>query len=257
MIDVQIDNAVCYIRLNRPDKRNALNREMVELLQKAFVKKSNDNNVKVIVLSGEGDVFSAGADLEALKNLQTATFSENKQDSATLASLFETMYRCPKPIIGAINGHAIAGGCGLVSLCDITVAKVDAKFGYTETAIGFVPALVARFLIKKVGETHARRLLLSAEIIGAEEAARIGLITEVTAASDDAFAQRLHYWIDRFTTKVSPQAVAQTKELLRTTSDLGWSDALHHAVEINAKARESDDCKRGISAFLNKEKIIW
>lgn len=257
MIDVQLDNAVCYIRLNRPDKRNALNREMVELLQKAFVKKSNDNNVKVIVLSGEGDVFSAGADLEALKNLQTATFSENKQDSAALASLFETMYLCPKPIIGAINGHAIAGGCGLASLCDIAVAKADAKFGYTETAIGFVPALVARFLIKKVGETHARRLLLSAEIISAEEAARIGLITEVTAASDDAFTQRLHYWIDRFTMKVSPQAVAQTKELLRTTSDLGWSDALHQAVEINAKARETDDCKRGISAFLNKEKIIW
>jgi methylglutaconyl-CoA hydratase len=257
MIDVQLDKAVCYIRLNRPDKRNALNREMVELLQKAFVSISNDNNVKVIVLSGEGDVFSAGADLEALKNLQTATYSENKIDSAALASLFETMYLCPKPIIGAINGHAIAGGCGLASLCDITVAKADAKFGYTETAIGFVPALVARFLIKKVGETHARRLLLSAEIINAEEAARIGLITEVTDANDDAFTQRLHYWIDRFSTKVSPQAVAQTKELLRTTSDLSWSSALHEALEINAKARETDDCKRGISAFLNKEKIIW
>lgn len=255
MLQIRTDDGIRYITLNRPDKRNALNRELVEELTLEVEEADADATIRAIVLTGSGEVFSAGADLAALQHLQAATYEENLKDSRTLASLFDAMYRSTKPLIAAVNGHAIAGGCGLVTLCDIAIAVDTARFGYTETRIGFVPALVARFALAKVGETQSRRLLLSGMLVDAAEAMRIGLITEVCTTSE--FQDRLSYWTEIFRNQVSPQAVSQTRELLRTASSVSWEEALEHAARINAKARETSDCKKGVAAFLNKEPLRW
>lgn len=241
------------LKLNRPDKRNALNTELVDALTQSFEEYSNCDWVRLIVLTGEGDAFSAGADLESLKRLQSATLEENTRDSAQLARMFDVIYSCNKPILGAINGHALAGGCGLASMCDVTVSVPQAKFGYTETRIGFVPAIVSKFLLEKIGESRARMLLLSGSVISAEEACRIGLVTEVS----DQFDDRCAYWIDLFTKQVSPEAVHRTKRLLREIPDMSVTECLDRAVVENATARMTDDCKKGITAFLNKEKVVW
>jgi methylglutaconyl-CoA hydratase len=241
------------IQLNRPDKKNALNAGLIEELTIAFQEYSVDTSCRVIVLSGTGDVFSAGADLDGLRKMQQNTYAENLDDSLKLATLFRTMYLCDKPIIGKINGHAIAGGCGLLTLCDISVTLPVSKFGYSETRIGFVPAMVARFLVAKVGESKARKLLLSGIIIDAFEAEKIGLITEVT----DKLDERIQFWLEHFTKKVSPEAVKTTKQVLRDTVSLNWDDAVMHAAKINATSRQSSDCIKGVSAFLNKEDISW
>ena len=238
---------------NRPEKKNALNRELILALTEAFNNYGTLNETRLIVLTGNGDVFSAGVDLEALQKLQHATIAQNLLDSKQLANLFEAIYLCDKPILGVINGHALAGGCGLVSMCDISLSTSLAKFGYTETRIGFVPAIVSKFLYHKIGEAHTRRLLLSGEVINSEEAFRIGLITEVAENIDE----RTKHWIQVFTNEVSPEAVQRTKKLLRSISNLSIEQSLVNAVQENASSRMTTDCKKGISAFLNKEKIQW
>lgn len=249
---LEFDHYVEFV-LNRPDQRNALNSELIIALKEAFEHYSMAKSCRLIILTGAGDVFSAGADLKTLKNLQAASYEQNLADSIQLASLFKQMHHCNIPILGKVNGHAIAGGCGLISLCDIIIAKPEAKFGYTETQIGFVPALVSRFLIDKVGETQARMLLLSGLIINADTAEKIGLITEAA----EEFEERINFWIERFTKKVSPEATKVTKRTLQETIDMSWEEALNHAAELNAQARLTDDCKKGITAFLNKEIVEW
>lgn len=255
VLETHLDNGILHLALNRPDKRNALNRQLVEELIAQFVAVRENKHIRGIVLTGNGDVFSAGADLAALKQLQTSTHQENLEDSQVLARLFHEMYQCDVPIIGAINGHAIAGGCGLVTMCDISIAVENAKLGYTETRIGFVPAIVTKFLQSKISETHARRLLFAGILISAREACEIGLITEVTTHLD--FQHRIDYWTQVFTSEVSPQAVVATKKLLRDVAPMGIPDSITHATQINATARGTTDCKKGISAFLNKEKLKW
>jgi methylglutaconyl-CoA hydratase len=240
-------------RMNRAEKRNALSADLVVALIQALEKYEHESWVRLIVLTGQGQAFSAGADLDKLKSLQSATIDENLQDSSQLASLFRMLYEYPVPILGAINGHALAGGCGLASMCDISVSVPQAKFGYTETRIGFVPAIVSKFLISKVGTNQAQRLLLGGEIITAEEAFRIGLITEVA----DHFDDRVSYWIHVFTYQVSPMAVKSTRKLIRDVTEMSVGDSIDYAVRLNADARMTDDCQRGIAAFLNKEKIVW
>lgn len=255
MVECTKQSGIATIRLNRVEKRNALDQTMVRELANNFTDCNSDPAVRVIVLTGTEKIFSAGADLEALNKLQNATFDENLFDSTALASLFEMIWTCPKPVIGAINGHAIAGGCGLATLCDITVSVDSAKFGYTETRIGFVPAMVAWFLHIKIGDTQTRRLLLSGELIDATEAQQIGLITEVTSVEN--FPARIDHWAELFAKKVSPAALSQTKDLLRNTPASPWKEALQSATLINARARGTDDCKKGVKAFLNKQTPDW
>lgn len=246
---------VLTLTLDRPEKRNALNNELVTLLKSALIEAKLNLDLKVIVINQSGKVFSAGADLESLQQLQKHTYEENVADSKHLAELFELIYTHELPIISAIEGDAIAGGCGLATVCDISLAVETAKFGYTETRIGFIPAIVSYFVAKKIGDMQARRLLLGGELINADEAYEVGLITEVCTKND--FAERLTYWIQTFETKVSRNSVSATKQLLKNVQDLPFAEFLDYATEMNAKARESDDCKRGISAFLTKEKISW
>jgi methylglutaconyl-CoA hydratase len=255
LVDYQVYNRIAYIILNRGEKRNALNSEIVIELSNAFTKASNDEKVKVIVLKANGDVFSAGADLDYLKKLQSNTFDENLADSNQLKKLFEQIYQQPKIVIAQVQGHAIAGGCGLASVCDFIFSTPDAKFGYTEVKIGFIPAIVAIFLIRRIGEGKAKELLFSGELIDANYAKNIGLINYTSDASkieDEVLA-----FAEKLCKTTSAQSIALTKQLLNNVQDLPLAEALNFAAEMNAHARSTNDCKNGINAFLNKKKIEW
>lgn len=155
-----VSNRIATISLNRPDKRNAFNPELVTALTEALLNASDDESVKVIILKAEGTTFSAGADLAYLQQLQNNTHEENVADSENLKNLFTTIYYLPKVVIAQVEGHAIAGGCGLATVCDITFAVPEANFGYTEVKLGFVPAIVSCFLLRKTGETIAKKYCL-------------------------------------------------------------------------------------------------
>ncbi|RAI99744.1 methylglutaconyl-CoA hydratase [Chitinophaga skermanii] len=254
-VTYEVRNRVAYITLNRPEKRNALNGEVVAELQSTFTAAGADDHVKVIVLQGSGEAFCAGADLGYLQQLQKNTFEENLADSSQLKLLFETMYTLPKVIIAMVEGHAIAGGSGLATVCDYCFAVPHAKFGYTEVKIGFIPAIVAVFLVRKIGEGRARELLLSGKLIEARYAREIGLINEIVEAKDmkqyvDDFAQTL-------CNDASANSLGLTKQLIAAVQDVPLRDALNYAATLNAKTREHADCKKGIAAFINKEKPAW
>lgn len=248
-------NRKAYITLNRPDKRNALNPELVNALKEVLLAAARDTEVKVIVLRANGTVFCSGADLGYLKELQKNTFEENLEDSRNLKDLFYQIYRHPKPLIAQVHGHAIAGGCGLATLCDFVVAAEDAKFGYTEVRIGFVPALVTVFLQRRIGETHARKLLLTGALVTAAEAERIGLINTCVAA--DSLESTVEELAEELISRNSGQSMSMVKEMLARVPSMEVGQALEYAAEMNAKARETEDCKKGISSFLKKEKLQW
>ncbi len=246
---------IAYLTLNRPDKRNALNVALVAALKEALQGANLDPGVKVIVLRANGKAFCAGADLETLQQLQRNSYEENLADSGQLAELFELMYTLPKPIVAQIQGHALAGGCGLAAICDFSFAVPAAKFGYTEVKIGFVPAIVSAFLVRKIGEGRARELLLSGEIIPAERAQAYGLINYVVEEAD--LESRVNAFARQLCTGTSGQSIAATKALLAQLPGLNLSASLQLAAQTNAQARATDDCRRGIGAFLAKEEIQW
>jgi methylglutaconyl-CoA hydratase len=255
MVNIEISDRVAYIAINRPEKRNALNREVVAELTVAFEKAIADEKVRVIQLSGNGAVFCAGADLAAIQAMRQFTDAENREDTEALRRLFDTIYNAPKPVIAAVKGAALAGGCGLATVCDVIIAEEQASFGYTETRLGFVPALVSVYLVRKIGEAQVRRLLLGAEIIKAPEAKAIGLITEAVPAEE--FENRLAYWREVFTTRVSGEAVKATKKLVSNAYAMPESAAFEGAVDANVRVRKSADCRLGIDRFLAGEKNTW
>ena len=254
-ITFSAENRVARVTLNRPDKRNALNHAVVTELQQALRRASEDENVKVVQLRANGDVFSAGADLEYLQQLQNNSYDENLVDSSHLAELFKLIATMPKPVIACVQGSAIAGGCGLATVCDISVASSAAKFGYTESRIGFVPAIVMIFLLRKIGDTRARDLMLTGRLIDAAEAERIGLITQCVDPA--ALEQAVERITETFLNETSGASLALIKRMAGDVSSMSLDAALRYAAETNATARASEDCKRGIAAFLNKEKIRW
>ena len=246
---------VLTLTLNRPDKRNALSADLVTKLKEALADAAEDDGVRVVVLTGAGTAFSAGADLAALEALQTASAEANLADSEHLAGLFAAIYRHPKPVIAKVNGHAIAGGCGLAAVCDVALVADHAKLGFTEVRIGFVPAIVSVFVLRKLGEAAARDLMLRGHLIPADEAARIGLVTRTVPAADlDAATDDL---ARELATSTSATAVALTKRLLADVPGMGLDEALGHAASLNALARSTADCKAGIAAFLGKTDPPW
>jgi methylglutaconyl-CoA hydratase len=250
-----IEDRIGYVVLNRPEKKHALNAEMVAALKAAFQEMAENPDVKVIVLKSTGNVFCSGADLASLQSMQHNTFEENVADSQHLRSLFQQLYTLPKIVISAVQGHALAGGCGLATVCDFTFAVPQAKFGYTEVKIGFVPAIVMFFLLRKIGESKSRQLLLQGNLIEAKQAKDFGLIYEVVEAGNLEEAVK-DFALQLIDTN-SGQAMGLTKQMLAQVPEMGMRQALDYAAEMNAKARASADCKKGIAAFLNKEKINW
>ncbi|MEJ1239527.1 enoyl-CoA hydratase-related protein [Chryseolinea sp. T2] len=243
------------IVLNQPEKRNALSPLMIRELKTAFDDFSNDPNVRAIVLRAEGTSFCSGADLASLRDMQQYGYAENVADSAALKDLYYSMYTSPKPIIAEVQGHALAGGCGLVTVCDFVLAVPQAKFGYTEVRIGFVPAIVMGFLIRRIGGGHARNMLLSGGLISAEKACEWGLITRVV--SPDELSAEVEKFVDQLVTGNSGEAMAMTKQMLADIQSMGLVEALSHGVETNVRARVTADCRRGVEAFLRKEKLDW
>ena len=247
---------VVTITLNRPEKRNALDDLMVKELATAFSMAAKDPEARLVLLTANGSSFCAGADLEYLSRVAAYDHDENLQDSTRLAQLFRIIYELRKPVIAVVDGPAIAGGCGLAGVCDFVIAgKERARFGYTEVRIGFIPAIVLVFLIKRLGEGRARELVLRGNILTAEEAAALGLVSIVVPGR--RLESTTRSLVDELVTQNSPVAMSLCKEMLSKLHGMNFPDALDFASNMNAAARMTADCKRGITAFLAKETITW
>jgi methylglutaconyl-CoA hydratase len=252
-IQLEIDSSLATLTLNRPDKRNAISYELIADLRAALDEIAK-SSAQVLILTGAGKAFCSGMDLDNLKALSGRSAEQSLKDSETMAWLFRSLYDFPKPTIAAVNGAAIAGGCGLATLCDFTLAAPEAKFGYTEVRIGFVPAIVSTFLRRQVGEKHARDLLLTGRIIDAQEAHRMGLINEVVAA--DNLMPRARE-LSAQLMENSPASLASTKRLLSDHARHELDAQIQAAVRENAAIRSTHDFKEGISSFLEKRKPQW
>ena len=246
---------VGFISLNRAEKCNALNAAFVSELKEAFTEAENDSSCKVVVLQAEGDAFCAGADLAYLQELQSNSYEENLADSTHLMELFQQIYTFPKVVIASVQGHAIAGGCGLATVCDLAITSSEAKFGYSEVKIGFIPAIVGVFLIRKIGEAKSKELLLTGNIISAEEAKVFGLINRVVAK--EKLTESVIALAKQLCETASRDSLTFTKQLINGVQEMDLIEGFQWAAELNAKARENADCKTGIAAFLNKEKLNW
>lgn len=254
-IDFTVDNRIGFITLNRPEKRNALSYELIGELKEAFARAEADERAKVLVLKANGEAFCSGADLAYLQKLQSFSYEENVADSNHLKELFHQIYTLKKVVIAQVHGHALAGGCGLATVCDFSFAVPEAKFGYTEVKIGFIPAIVMVFLLRKIGEAKAKQLLLSGELISAEEANNLGLINKVV--SSENLTDEVLTFAQRLISSNSSHAMMLTKQMMAEVQTKDLNEALSFASQMNAKARASADCIRGVKAFLNKEKITW
>jgi len=244
---------IATITLNRPDKRNGISYELIDDLT-AALKQAAGSSAQIVVLTGAGKAFCSGMDLDNLKQLTGRSHEQNLKDSETMASLFRSLYDFPKPTIAAVNGPAIAGGTGLATLCDFTLASPEAKFGYTEVRIGFVPAIVSSFLIANVGEKRARELLLTGRIFGAEEAHKLGLVNEIVAP-EQLMPRALE--LAQQLMENSPASLQATKRLLSGYTREQLDRQVAQAVEANAAIRKTADFKEGITSFLEKRKPTW
>lgn len=251
LVKYEVEARIGTITLNRPEKSNALNPDLIAGLTDALSKASEDKLVKIIVLKAAGSSFSAGADLAYLQTLETNSFEENLIDSRNLKDLFAAIYYSPKIVIAQVEGYAIAGGCGLATVCDFIFATPESYFGYTEVKIGFVPAIVSCFLPQKIGDTLAKELLYTGKIISANEALSFRLINFVT--NPEEIDQKVHSFALHLCDNSSESSLKATKSLINKNID----KELEVAVKMNAGIRETSDFKKGIKAFLNKQKFNW
>jgi methylglutaconyl-CoA hydratase len=252
-LQLAVDSGIATITLNRPDKRNAISYELINDLIRALEEVKN-SAARTLILTGAGKAFCSGMDLDDLKSLIGRTPEQNLEDSRKMVSLFRSLYEFPKPTIAAVNGPAIAGGTGLALLCDFTLTVPDAKFGYTEVRIGFVPAIVATFLLRQVGEKIARDLLLTGRIFEVQEAVKMGLINEIVPAEE--LLPRARELAAQLAEN-SPLSLFNTKRLLTDHARAELDMQIEAAVRENASIRESADFREGIESFLEKRKPKW
>jgi methylglutaconyl-CoA hydratase len=238
------------IILNRPDKRNSLDDVMIRELTEAINDFSEDAETRSIVITGAGGNFCSGLYLDYLHKISEFDVLQNKKDSQNYKNLLLAIYNCRKPVIAMVDGYALAGGCGIASACDIIVASDKAQFGYTEVKIGFIPAIVMVFLLKRVSETHAKDLLLTSKFITGTEAHRIGFVNYVVE----------QYMLESYTEKLCESlnslpasSISLTKEMFKNVSSMSFESALDYAVDMNTITRMSEDCKNGIRKFLTKK----
>jgi methylglutaconyl-CoA hydratase len=252
-ITLQIHDVVAVLTLNRPDKRNAITHTMIAELLEAL-DDAEKSPARVLILTGAANAFCAGMDLLALKDFRSQSDAEIVADARIIATLFRRLYSFPKPTIAAVNGPAIAGGCGLATVCDFTLAVPAAKFGYTEVRVGFIPALVSSYVIQQVGEKRARDLLLSGRIFSAAEAQSMGIVNELIEP-DKLNPRALE--LARSLGEMSPVALSHTKRLLVNLSEDELNRQTEMAVEASARVRKTADFREGVAAFLEKRKPEW
>lgn len=250
---LEFNEQIAKITLNRPEKRNAINAQMIADFQTALdaIEKSH---ARVVLVTGAGKAFCAGMDLEMLGAIVKQSPAENQDDARRIAKLLRRLWSFPRPTIAAVNGAAYAGGCGIATLCDFTLATPDAKFGYTEVKIGFLPAIVSVFLTRQIGDKRSRDLLLTGRIIDAAEAKEFGMVTGVVPAEQlleraQALAKDL---ID-----ASPSSLTRAKHLLTSAAAPGVDHDLERAILENARIRCTPDFKEGVASFLEKRKPVW
>ena len=242
------------IMLNRPERKNALTPGMQEELIEALETAGAAEACRVVVLRGAGDAFCGGLDLSVLQGMNEKGAAEHGADAARVAKMFRTLYELGKPTVAVVQGAAIAGGTGLATICDFTLAAPEARFGYTEVRIGFVPGLVSAYLTMQVGDKRARELLMSGRLFGAEEGYRLGLVTEVVAAEGlDARAAELAESL----MKNSPESLRATKRLLAEQNRAWLDKATELAMAANAEARGTEDFREGVASFLEKRRPRW
>ncbi|MFN2532969.1 MAG: enoyl-CoA hydratase/isomerase family protein [Pyrinomonadaceae bacterium] len=245
----EIDGTLARITLNRPEKRNALNDELIAMLKDALGLAGSAADVRAVILTGAGPDFCAGADLSALKKISSADVTKNAADARSLLELLLQIRNLEVPVIAAVRGRALAGGCGLATACDLVLASDSARFGYPEVKLGFVPAIVLAILRRNVSEKRAFELTTRGDEITAREAQSIGLVNRVF--SDEAFDAEVTTYASRFSS-LSKSAVAFTKKLLYQVDGLQFSDALATGADVNIIARLTEDCQKGIARFLDK-----
>jgi methylglutaconyl-CoA hydratase len=255
MILLNIENRIATLTLNRPEKRNALNDEMASMLLNHLDSLRDNDDCKVLIIKAKGEAFCAGADLSYLQKLQNNSYEENLADSTSLMQMFKALYEFPKVTIAQVEGPAFAGGCGLAGLCDFCIASPEAQFAYTEVKIGFIPAIVSVFLSPKIGENLAKQMLITGDVYTALEAKEMRLVNKIVDSS--SIDNEVLEFALKLVKTVSSESIALTKTLLNNIKGHSLDEQLQMAAEANAQARASNDCKKGISTFLNKEKLSW
>jgi methylglutaconyl-CoA hydratase len=252
-LQLAYEAGIATITFNRPEKRNAISFELLNELLTAF-DEVETSPAQILILTGAGKAFCAGLDLEELKSLLGKTAAENVVDSERIARVFRRLYDFPKPSIAAVNGAAIAGGTGLATMCDFTLAVPEAKFGYTEVRIGFIPAVVSSILVWQVGHKVARDLLISGRIFDAAEAYRLGLVSEVVEAAQ--LMSRAHE-LAASLLENSPASMRATKALINGFIAKDLDRQFADSIAQNAQARTTADFREGVTAFLEKRKPKW
>jgi len=247
------EDYVTTLTLNRPEKRNAISREMIEELNRAL-EEIELSPARAVILAGAGAAFSAGMDLNYLREFPSMSKADIWADARRIAGLFRRVWSYPKILIAAVHGPAIAGGTGLATLADFTLASPEARFGYTEVRIGFMPAIVASFLVRQIGEKRARNLLLSGRLIGVEEAFQLGLVGEIVPA--ERLRARAKELAEELAA-LSPLALVHTKRLIVSFSERELDHQLEQAIAASAEMRGTSDFREGVSAFLEKRKPVW
>jgi len=253
-VKLDFDPPSACITLNRPQVRNALSPELVAHFHTALDQVQERDDVAALIITGEGTAFCAGADLKVLREIAAQSVKQSRQDSQNLMNFFRRVYEFPKPVIAAVNGPAMAGGCGLASVCDIVLAAEDAVFGYPEVRVGFVPALVAVFLVRICGEKKARELLLTGRLFSAQEAQEMGLVNHVVAK--ESLLEKAQE-LAREIAPNSPIAMRLTKELMKDLPGLSLEKGLIAALQLNTLIRTTEDFKEGVSSFLEKRRAQW
>jgi methylglutaconyl-CoA hydratase len=250
---LEISGHIAHITLNRPEKRNAISTAMMAELQTALdeIEKSH---ARVAIITGAGKAFCAGMDLEMLAAIACQSPAENQDDSRRIAKMFRRIWSFPRPLIAAVNGPAYAGGCGIATLCDFTLAAPEAKFGYTEVRIGFLPAIVSVFLTRQIGEKRTRDLLLTGRIIDGAEAKEFGLVSEVVPA--EHLLDRAHELAAELI-EASPASLSRAKRLLISSEIASVDHDLERAILEIARIRCTPDFKEGLASFLEKRKPVW
>ncbi|RJF68930.1 enoyl-CoA hydratase/isomerase family protein [Deinococcus cavernae] len=242
------------LKLNRPEVRNAMSGPMMAELMAALDAAEADRDVRGVIFTGEGSAFCGGLDVEELKAMAARSPEQHRADATAFANMLERIYLFPKPTFAAVNGHAVGAGAGMVCAADFAVQDTKAKVGFTEAKIGFVAAVVAVFVMRQLPEKHARDLLLSARLLGAEEAARMGLVNEA-AGEGQALARAIE--LAEAVTANAPMSLRVTKQMLADAPHQSLQEGLKQAAELNAAARASESLKEGVASFLEKRAADW